>query len=142
MKREVIKADFSNYIMTSDDLEPDSDENAVIEIISPVLKKGKYKWSGIYNGEVIQFTMKSNEFKTLVQTGQVLFKNGSSINCHLLTHKKVNAEGEVKITGYEVILVNHYFENDKPVETPEGKRNRQIREAESNQLTLFDYDNI
>lgn len=139
--REVIKADFPNYIMTSDDLEPVSDENAVIEIISPVLKKGKYKWAGIYNGEVIQFTMKSNEFKTLVQTGQVLFKNGSSINCHLLTHKRINAEGEVKIIGYEVVLVNHYFENDKPVETPEGKRNRQIREAESNQLTLFDYDN-
>ena len=141
LEREVIKADFPNYIMNSDDLEPDNDENAVIEIISPVLKKGKYKWSGIYNGEVIQFTMKSNEFKTLVQTGQVIFKNGSSINCHLLTHKKVNTEGEVKITGYEVILVNHYFENDQPVETPEGKRNRQIREAESNQLTLFDYDN-
>lgn len=140
LEREVIKADFPNYIMTSDNLEPDSDENAVIEIISPVLKKGKYKWAGIYNGEVIQFTMKSNEFKTLVQTGQVLFKNGSSINCHLLTHKKVNAEGAVKITGHEVILVNHYFENDKPVETPEGKRNRQIKEAESNQLTLFDND--
>lgn len=107
--REVIKADFPNYIMTSDDLEPDCDENAEIEIISPVLKKGKYKWSGIYNGVVIQFTMKSNEFKTLVQTGQVIFKNGSSINCHLLTYKKVNAEGEVKITGYEVVLVNHYF---------------------------------
>lgn len=141
LEREVIKADFPNYIMTSDELEPDSDENAVIEIISPVLKKGKYKWSGIYNGEVIQFTMKSKEFKFLVQTGQVIFKNGSSINCHLLTHKKVNAEGEVKITGYEVVLVNHYFENDKPVETPEGKRNRQIREAESKQLTLFDFDN-
>ncbi|MGM9796143.1 MAG: hypothetical protein ACI3ZY_00920 [Parabacteroides sp.] len=142
LEREVIKADFPNYIMISDDLEPENDENAVIEIISPVLKKGKYKWSGIYNGEVIQFTMKSNEFKTLVQTGQVIFKNGSSINCHLLTHKKVNVEGEVKITGYEVVLVNHYFENDKPIETPEGKRNRQIREAESNQLTLFDHDNI
>ena len=142
LERDVIKADFPNYIMTSADLEPDNDENAVIEIISPVLKKGKYKWSGIYKGEVIQFTMKSNEFKTLVQIGQVIFKNGSSINCHLLTHKKVNAEGEVKITGYEVVLVNHYFENDKPIETPEGKRNRQIREAESNQLTLFDHDNI
>lgn len=142
LEREVIKADFPNYIMTSDNLEPDRDENAVIEIISPVLKKGKYKWAGIYNGVVIHFTMKSSEFKTLVQTGQVLFKNGSSINCHLLTHKKVNAEGAVKITGYEVILVNHYFENDKPVETPEGKRNRQIKEAESNQLTLFDNDNI
>lgn len=140
-EQEVIKADFPNYIMTSDELEPDNDENAVIEIISPVLKKGKYKWSGIYNGTVIQFTMKSNEFKTLVQTGQVIFKNGSSINCHLLTHKKINAEGEVKITGYEVVLVNHYFENDKPVETPEGKRNRQMKEAELKQLTLFDDDN-
>lgn len=139
-KQEIMKADFSNYIMTSDELEPDNDENAAIEIISPVLKKGKYKWSGIYNGEVIQFTMKSNEFKTLVQTGQIVFKNGSSINCHLLTHKKVNAEGEVRITGYEVVLVNHYFENDKPIETPEGKRHRQIKEAEEMQLTLFDYD--
>lgn len=142
LEQEVIKINFPDYIMTSDELEPDNDENAVIEIISPVLKKGKYKWSGIYNGEVIQFTMKSNEFKSLVQTGKVIFKNGSSINCHLLTHKKVNAEGEVKITGYEVVLVNYYFENNKPIETPEGKRNRQTKEAKSNQLTLFDYDNI
>ena len=129
-----MKSDFPNYIMTSDELEPENDENAVIEIISP---KGKYKWSGIYHDEVIQFTMKSNEFKTLVQTGQILFKNGSSINCHLITHKKINAEGEVKITGYEVVLVNYYFENDKPIETPEGRRNRQIKEAEKMQLTLF-----
>lgn len=139
-QKEIDKVDFSNYIMTSDEIEPDNDENAVIEIISPVLKKGKYKWSGIYNGEVILFTMKSNEFKTLVQTGDIHFKNGSAINCHLITRKKVNAEGEVKITGYEVVLVNHYFENDKPIETPEGRRNRQIREAEKMQLTLFDYD--
>lgn len=142
LKREVVREDFLNYIMTSDELEPDSDENAVIEIISPVLKKGRYKWSGIYNGEVIQFTMKSNEFKTLVQTGRVLFKNGSSINCHLITHKNINNEGEIKIVGYEVILVNSYFENDKPIETPEGKRNRQIREAELNQLLLFNCDSI
>lgn len=140
-KKEIMKSDFPNYIMTSDELEPENDENAVIEIISPVLKKGKYKWSGIYHDEVIQFTMKSNEFKTLVQTGQILFKNGSSINCHLITRKKINAEGEVKITGYEVVLVNYYFENDKPIETPEGRRNRQIKEAEKMQLTLFDYDN-
>lgn len=140
LTKEIIKSEFSNYIMTSDDIEPDYDESAVIEIISPVLKKGKYKWTGIYNGEVIQFTMKSNEFKTLVQTGQVLFKNGSSINCNLITNKKINAEGDVKIAGYEVILVNHYFENERPVETPEGRRNRQIKEAEKIQMTLFDYD--
>lgn len=136
-QKEINKVDFPNYIMTSDEIEPDNDENAIIEIVSPVLKKGKYKWTGIYNGEVISFTMKSNEFKTLVQTGKVLFKNGSSINCHLITHKKINAEGEVRISGYEVLLVNHYFENDKPVETPEGKRKRQIREDEEKQLKLF-----
>ena len=51
--------------------------------------------------------------------------------------EKINAEGEVRISGYEVLLVNHYFENDKPVETLEGKRKRQIREDEEKQLKLF-----
>jgi hypothetical protein len=136
-QREVLKTDFSCYIMTSDDAEPDNDENAIIEIVSPVLKKGKYKWTGIYNGEVIPFKMKSNEFKTLVQTGRVQFKNGSSIDCHLVTNKKINAEGEVYIHSYEVVLVNNYFENDKPIETPEGRRKRQKQEAELQQLNLF-----
>lgn len=136
-QKEIMRDDFSSYIMTSDDLEPDSDENAVIEIVSPVLKNGKYKWMGIYNGEVIAFSMKSKEFKSLVQIGKVQFKNGSSINCHLMINKKVTAEGEVCISGYEVVLVNHYFENDSPIETPEGKRKRQIKEYESQQLSLF-----
>ena len=51
--------------------------------------------------------------------------------------EKINTEGEVRISGYKVLLVNHYFENDKPVETPEGKRKRQIREDEEKQLKLF-----
>lgn len=137
LQKEVMKKDFLNFIMTSDYVEPDNDENAIIEIVSPVLKKGKYKWTGIYNGEVIIFSMKSNEFKTLVQTGKIQFKNGSAINCHLIINKKVNAEGEVRISGYEVIFVNHYFENDKPVETPEGKRKRQTKEYEQQQMSLF-----
>lgn len=136
-QKEVNKNEFSNYIMTSDDTEPDNDENAIIEIISPVLKKGKYKWTGIYNGDAITFKMKSNEFKTLVQTGQIQFKNGSSIDCHLVTNKKINAEGEVYVSSYEVVLVNNYFENDKPIETPEGRRKRQKLEAELQQLNLF-----
>ena len=136
-QKEVNKNEFSNYIMTSDDTESDNDENAIIEIISPVLKKGKYKWTGIYNGDAITFKMKSNEFKTLVQTGQIQFKNGSSIDCHLVTNKKINAEGEVYISSYEVVLVNNYFENDKPIETSEGRRKRQKREAELQQLSLF-----
>lgn len=136
-QKEINKTEFESYIMTSDDIEPESDENAIIEIVSPVLKKGKYKWTGIYKGNIISFSMKSNEFKTLVQTGVVLFKNGTSINCHLITNKKINKDGEIYISGYEVVLVNQYFDNDKPMETPEGKRKRQNIENEKKQLKLF-----
>ncbi|WP_321516009.1 hypothetical protein [Marinifilum fragile] len=129
--------------MVSDELDPLNNENAVIEIISPVLKKGPHKWSGIYNGDSINFKLKSIEFNTLVQSGGIEFKNGSSINCHLVIKKKVDNEGLEKITGYEVLRVNNYFENDKPIETKEGRHYRQKKEAEKNQLDLFAgvYDN-
>lgn len=136
--RDVFAKDFPLYIMTSDDLDPDQDDNAIIEIISPVLKKGNYQWLGIYQGEVVQFKMKSNEFKTMVLTGQVPFKNGSSITCLLVRNKKIDNNGDVKISGYEVIEVYNFFENDTPIETPEGKRRRQRREGDDKQLSLFD----
>ena len=136
-KKDVLAADFKHFVMTSDDVEPDVDETAIIEIISPVLKKGKYPWVGIYNGEVIQFKMKSNEFKGMVLNGQVPFKNGSSITCLLVTNKRIDNEGDIKITGHEVTEVYSFFENDSPIETPEGKRKRQKREAEERQLYLF-----
>lgn len=41
-------------------------EDADIEIISPVLKEGKYKWRGIYNGEKIDFSMGDSGFKNAV----------------------------------------------------------------------------
>jgi hypothetical protein len=129
---------FNEYILVSDELEPEEITEAVIEIISPVLKKGKYKWMGIYQGKVIPFIMRSNEFKALVQSGKIQFKNGTSINCHLVLNKNVDNEGLVKVHKYEVMLVNSYFENDKPIETPEGKRYRQKREADDSQYNMFD----
>ena len=137
VSKDVLAVDFVNYIMTSDELEPDEDDKAVIEIISPVLKKGKYQWLGIYQGEVIQFKMKSSEFKEMVLTGQVPFKNGSSITCLLVRNKIIDNQGDVKITSYEVTEVYNYFENDTPIETPEGRRRRQRRENEKKQLRLF-----
>ena len=138
ISKDILAKDFELFIMTSDELEPDQDDKAVIEIISPVLKKGKYQWLGIYQGEVIQFKMKSNEFKTMVLSGQIPFKNGSSIICLLIRNKKIDSQGEVKITGYEVTEVYNYFENDTPIETPEGRRKRQRKENEGKQLSLFD----
>lgn len=128
---------FRNYILTSDELKPIEIENAIIEIISPVLKKGRYKWTGYYKRDIIHFSMKSNEFKTLVQTGNIEFKNGSSINCHLIINRKIDNEGIEKIYNYEVIRVNEYFENEKPIETKEGRKYRKKKEANEQQYNLF-----
>jgi hypothetical protein len=133
----VSKSEFNKYILTSDDLEPLNIEDATIEIISPVLKKGLYKWTGYYNGDVISFHMKSNEFKTLVQTRKIEFKNGSSINCHLVIKRKIDSEGVVKPAGYDVLRVNSYFENEKPIETSEGKSHRRTKELLKSQFKLF-----
>ncbi|KAA6321698.1 hypothetical protein EZS27_028680 [termite gut metagenome] len=93
---------YKEYIIISDYLDPIQDETALIEIISPVLKKGDYKWRGIYKGEILSFNMKSNEFKTLVQTG-LEFKNGSSINCFLEIERKIDTKGDEKILNYNII---------------------------------------
>ena len=138
---QIDKNEFENFVLDSDELEPVVELNAVIEMVSPVLKKGKYKWTGIYNGEVIQFKMKSIEFKTLVQSGIIVFKNGFTFECELVINRKMTSEGEVRITSYEVLCVNRYYDNDNPVETPEGRRKRKKHEAEKLQLTLFDDDN-
>jgi len=137
----VDRTKFKQFILSSDDLEPIENETAIIEIISPVLKKGRYKWTGYYNGEAISFSMKSKEFKELVLGGNIEFKNGSSINCSLQIKRKVDNEGLEKIVGYEVLRVNEYFENNKPQETKEGKKYRVQKEAEKIQLDLFASNN-
>lgn len=42
----VLRKDFKNFVLISDDLEPIEKENAIIEIISPVLKKRKLQMDG------------------------------------------------------------------------------------------------
>lgn len=134
------KENFTKFILHTDIIDPKNIENATIEIISPVLKKGNYKWTGIYKNESIPFSMKSVEFKELVQKGNVEFKNGFTIKCLLQINNKIDSEGIIKITGYEVLRVDNYFINDKPVETNEGKKHRKLKEAEKQMLKLFRYE--
>lgn len=136
-EKTIAKDVFKEFILATDDLKPVEVEEAVIEIIAPVLKKGNYKWIGIYEGDPVSFSMKSDEFKALVQNGNIEFKNGSSINCLLLIKQKINSEGLIMNVGYEVLRVNNYFENENPIETKEGKHHRQIKEAQKAQLNLF-----
>src|SRR5258708_38842759 len=119
-EKTVTRTNFKKFILITDELEPLENEDAVIEIISPVLKKGKYRWMGYYNGEPVSFNMKSKEFKTLVQKGEIEFKNGSTINCLLEIRRIVDSEGIEKKVGYDVVRVDHYFQSEKPIETKEG----------------------
>lgn len=136
-EQSVQKTNFQSYIITTKDLPSDIIDGAVIEIISPVLKKGDYKWRGIYEGETVAFNMKSNEFKTLVQTGAIQFTNGSAIKCLLEIKKSIDSNGDEKTTEYNIVRVDEYFKNEKPIETPEGRKNRQTKEAERMQGKLF-----
>jgi hypothetical protein len=137
VEKFVRREEFSQFVLVTDELQTIVRENAVIEIIAPVLKKGKYKWIGHYNGDSIHFNMKSEEFRKLVQDGKIEFKNGFSINCSLELKRKISGEGVELITGYNVIRVDYYFQNNKPFETREGKNHRQVKEAQSTQFNLF-----
>ncbi len=133
----ILRKEFTRYILKTDELPTLVDENAVIEIISPVLKNGNYSWKGIYNGQILDFGMKSAEFKSLVQLGDVEFKNGTCINCILEMPRKIDNLGEEVITAYRIAMVISFFKNDKPMETPEGRKYKQELEARGRQLRLL-----
>lgn len=67
---------------------------------------------------------------------KIEFKNGSSMDCVLEIGNELDNEGNKKITAYNILRVNNYFDNDKPIETPEGKLHRQKLEANRTQFKM------
>jgi hypothetical protein len=133
----VAREEFKAFIVSSNTVAPQVVENAEIEIISPVLMKGKHKWRGMYKGEPISFVMKSDDFMTLVQSGKVEFKSGSTISCTLQIEKKINGVGVERIMGYNILGVASYSENGKTIETPEAKQKQKQAVVSKRQLDLF-----
>jgi len=140
--RFISRTDFDKFIIESDELGSEIDENATIEIISPVLKKGKYKWKGVYSkiGEAVDFYMKDKIFKQSVIAEGIEFKNGTFIECVLEKSIKMNEVGEIYTSAYSVLTVlKKHYENIVE-ETPQGKKYRQEKEADKQQLKLFKDD--
>jgi len=100
----VERKDFKNFIM-HDDTTFSEDDDAMIEIISPVLKEGKYSWRGRYKNEKIDFSMADSKFKKEVIEGKHKFSNGSSINCHLEVKITFDEFGDEKHRAYRALLV-------------------------------------
>jgi hypothetical protein len=133
----VNKGDFQRFVLTTDEIKPLEIENAVIEIISPVLKSGKFKWKGIYDGEVLSFNMLAEGFKQLVQSGTVEFKNGTTIRCDLEIKRKLNNEGEEENTEYNIVSVSEYFDDANAGKIVQSKKTKKKKGGSNKQLGLF-----
>ncbi|CAM3816975.1 hypothetical protein [Arcobacter cloacae] len=92
---------FKNFIL-EDNVTIEEDDEAMIEIISPVLKEGKYNWRGKYKSEKIDFSMGDTKFKQEVIEGKHTFLNGSLILSSL--HIKITFDefGDEKRKNYSV----------------------------------------
>ena len=143
IKEEIVeRKDFSNFIIdTNSDIE--IDDEATIEIISPVLKEGRYKWRGIYNNEKIDFSMGDFNFKSAVVEKRHNFENGSTIICRLEIKNTFDEFGEkTKNTNYRVAKVYEIIKNDIAIKTNAGhKKYEKDLEAKQGLLFYFGDDN-
>jgi len=92
---------FKNFIL-EDEKEEIEDDNATVEIISPILKEGRFKWRGLYNGDKIDFSMGDVGFKQEVIKGKHTFSNGSYIECKLHMTIIYDDFGDEKRRNYSV----------------------------------------
>lgn len=137
-ERTVNHQDFPKFILTSHDLEPFVDSSAHIEIVAPVLIDGKAKWKGVYDGQLISFSMNDKEFKMAVISKQLSFKNGDGIVCVLHIHKKLDEIGEVVTAGYSVEVVLENVQSGMTTETAQGRRFRHTKKLQDGQSDMFE----
>lgn len=142
--KTISRSQFPSFILDSDNLDSIKDENASIEIISPVFKFGKYKWRGIYNQipAPIEFYMKDKDFKEDVLNEGVSFKSGTFIDCILEIERKIDDLGNIYNSSYSVLTVLKKHTDGKTIETKQGKMFRRKKDASNRQIGLFPSDQI
>lgn len=132
---KVDKKDFCKFI-DEQKREVEIDEDATIEIISPVLNNSKYKWRGNYHDEVIEFSMKDKEFKNKIFSEDLQFGSNNILSAKLEIRKNVDEEGNEKVSSYAVIEVFGTELKDGYIEMPK----RIKRKTMQNQMDLFNID--
>lgn len=98
---QVDKERFKEFVL-HDDKTVIEDDEAEIDIISPVLKEGKYKWKGKYNNEKIDFSMGDSKFKDDVIHSKYSFSNGITILCQLQITITYDEFGDEKRRSHSV----------------------------------------
>ena len=95
------RSKFKDFILV-DDKTVTEDDDAEIEIISPVLKEGTFSWRGTYKEDRIDFSMGDSKFKAEVINGQHQFANGFVMNCLLQITITFDEFGDEKRRSYSV----------------------------------------
>ena len=138
----VKRQDFSRFILGTDKLPVEVDENALIEIVAPVLAEGNYHWRGFYLGKPISFVMLDAGFKASIIAKQIHFQNGTKLQCVLNIYRKFDEMGEVSITGYSVVTVLKQSEGGSEfVVTPQGSAYLQVKALRDSQRDMFKQQN-
>lgn len=108
--RVVNKKDFKKFILKSDELPDVEVKDAKIDVISPALKSGKFRWKGFYKKQIINFLMNDFNFKNKVWQGGIQFSNNFSITANMTQERKIDRDGGIKITNSIVSEVTSYPE--------------------------------
>lgn len=136
-EKAVLRSDFGKFILSTNRLRSEQDDSAEIEIISPVITEGRYKWKGLYKGIPIGFEMQDSTFRDAVLIEKMPFQHGCKIVCILITHRELDEFGDIKIIGYSVPTVLDKIDGSTSVETAQGKKYRHAKKLSESQVELF-----
>lgn len=114
--RKVLKKDFSKFILRTDDLPNLELEKVNIDVISPAIKRGKFRWKGFFENEIINFLMNDSEFLSQVLSGNIKFSNRYSIEVSLTQERKINQDGNVVVINSIVNKVFASVEGEKRID--------------------------
>ncbi|MDF2448527.1 MAG: hypothetical protein K0R26_1031 [Bacteroidota bacterium] len=147
--KPIDRVDFPLYILNTNKLHKEKDEDAILEITSPVItQKKSMKWRGIYKDQPISFKMKDKVFKQSVANGQVNLHENYLVKCLLHFVPELKEDGTVENKDYSVSLVKGEVTEKEVIETMQGRMHRLKRErleatgGESSQATLFGEDEL
>ncbi|MEE9337580.1 MAG: hypothetical protein V3U87_05830 [Methylococcaceae bacterium] len=133
----VQRSEFNKFILSTHTINPIIIEDAIIEIVSPVLKEGKYKWKGVFENEPLSFEMLDNEFIGQVLREEVFFQHGTYIECVLYINRKLDEVGEIIVTGYSVTTVIRKYNDRQSIETRQGRSYKHTKKHRDGQTDLF-----
>jgi hypothetical protein len=133
----VYREEFRTFVMTSDKQPTEVVEDALIEIVAPVISGGNLHWKGIYNGETISFAMRDKAFKDMVKRRQISFQSGDAIKCMLNVERKVDMLGDIIVTGYSVVVVITHIDGTTTTEMPHATKRKEPRPKDQTTLPLW-----